>query len=101
MTGEEDGPNDLTCFKCGKIPYLSGNPYGTHILDVHRADDPHRKSAIVLCDPCAIDMWEYLTPGIAKDPHYIAGKDQHTAGIPDMKRHWNERACEHEQIEGV
>lgn len=100
MDGTEDKPGDLKCLRCGRVPYTSGNPYGTYIFTFTRGDKPGAQAGFAVCDPCAVDLWEYLTPGLTDNPGYIAAKDQHQAAVPDYRKQWNERACEHEQIEG-
>lgn len=98
LDGSEDGPNDLRCLKCGNIPYLQGNPFGTCIFEFSRGDAPDLHSAFALCDPCVLEFWEWTSPMLTTHPGYIAKKDQHAAAIPDFKREWNRRAPDDEQV---
>jgi hypothetical protein len=99
LTGDENGPNDLTCMKCDNVAYTQGNPFGVHVFEFTRGDMPGHASAFALCGPCAISLWEFLSPELAATPGYLARKDQHDASVSAARMKWNERACEHEQLE--
>lgn len=91
----EECPNEIRCFRCGEIPYKQGNPYGACLIDITRSDRAALHvppSTLALCSPCAIAWFEWMHPGMAADPAYIAAKDQATAGIPEAIRIWNECA---------
>jgi hypothetical protein len=97
MDGTEECPNDARCFRCGKIPYKQGNPYGAYVIEFYRADHartmgPGWRSVVAMCSPCAIAMFEWLHPDMANDPAYIAKKDQAMAAIPKFRDMWNASA---------
>lgn len=94
LRGDEGCPNDVLCFRCEKVAYKQGNPYGVIILDFVRADHPLRRSGFALCEPCSIAMWEWFHPKLASDPGYIAKKDQSIAGLRECIDHWNAEAPE-------
>lgn len=96
IDGTERSPNDMVCLKCRATPYKQGNPYGVHVFEFQRADQPHNVCAYVLCDTCSIAMWEFLSPELLDMPGYTALKDQHMAAIPEFIEHWNTKAGDDE-----
>ncbi len=101
IRGDEPGPADLICFRCGEVPYTQGSPWGATVIEETRAADIHRSGAFALCSPCAIAMHEWLHPEMATSPRYLAAKDQHMASLPDQIRAWNDQCMRAALVEGA